>query len=72
MTEDEMLPCPFCGSRPTLWPSVKGEVSPYCEYCGAGFFGVALSVEFSRNGEPFHSDESSSVEYWNRRASINK
>ncbi len=68
MIESEMLPCPFCGSRPTLWPVKHGEASPYCEHCGAGFFGGALADEYSKNGEPFHSSESSAVEYWNRRA----
>jgi len=72
ITEDEMLPCPFCGARPTLWPEMKGEVSPYCEGCGAGFFGGGLEEEFSNNGEPFHSDARTAVEYWNRRVSTNK
>jgi hypothetical protein len=69
--EDGMLPCPFCGGKPTLWPDRTGEVSPYCEDCGAGFFGGGLADEFSKDGEPFHSDERSAVEYWNRRVAPN-
>ena len=67
MDEADMLPCPFCGNRPMLWPMGDGQVTPYCGGCGASFSGGALPDAVDLAGE-FASDAKTAVKYWNRRA----
>ena len=72
--EDGMLPCPFCGGTPTLWPGTNPKsgntVSPYCEGCGSTFVGGALS-DSDVDEDGFFFDARRAVEYWNKRATHN-
>jgi|SRR5579859_663437 len=53
--ERELLPCPFCGHKPIVWPNDDEHVfAIYCQNCAA------------INGE--HSTERAAIGAWNTRA----